>query len=76
VSYGVKERLDRTPREAKSRYWRSVLSSIVAMSFPHTHVLVLGTIDASLTQEVERILSNLVAGFWGSGSSYKPAGGN
>jgi hypothetical protein len=37
---------------------------------------VLGTIGASPTQEVERILSNLVAGFCGSGSSYKPAGGH
>jgi hypothetical protein len=49
---------------------------MVVMSFAHTHLLEFGTIDASPTQEVERILSNLVAGFCGSGSSYKPAGGH
>jgi hypothetical protein len=49
---------------------------MVAMSFSHINDFVLGTIDASPIQEVERILSNLVAGFCGLGSSYKPAGGH
>ena len=59
--------------EAKSRRWRCFVRHGGDLPIAHADVL-LGTIDASPAREVERLLSNLVAGFCGLGSSYKSAG--